>query len=75
MASPLAPRIKDKVIGPGKLKGVSKSPWERKVRKRSRKPEKSKRAKDAQKEMNGTKEPTSNVIQNLNDQIESLREE
>ena len=25
--------IKNKVIGPGKPKGVSKSPWERKVRK------------------------------------------
>ena len=34
MASLLSPRIKDKVIGPGKPKGVSKSQWERRVRKR-----------------------------------------
>ena len=40
-----------------------------------RMPKESKWAKDAQKEINGTKEPTSNVIQNPNDHIESLREE
>ena len=34
-----------------------------------------KRAKDAQEEINGTKEPTSNVIRSPNDHIESLREE
>jgi len=26
--------MRDKVIGPEKLKGVSKSPWERRIRKR-----------------------------------------
>ena len=40
-----------------------------------RKSKKSKWAKDAQEEINGTKEPTSNVIQSPNDHIESLREE
>ena len=40
-----------------------------------RKPEESKWAKDAQEEINRTKEPTSNVIQNPNDHIESLRKE
>ena len=49
--------MKDKVIGPGKSKGVSKSSWERRVRKR---PKESKWAKEAQGE-NGTKEPASNV--------------
>jgi len=28
--------MKDKVIGPGKPKGVSKSPWERRIRKRAK---------------------------------------
>ena len=51
--------MKDKVIGLGKPKGVSKSPWECKVRKRAKE---SKWAKDAQDEINGTKEPTSNVM-------------
>jgi len=37
--------MKDKVIGPGKPKGVSKSPWECRARKG---PKKSKWAKDAQ---------------------------
>ena len=64
--------MKDKVIGLGKPKGVSKSPWECKVRKRAKE---SKWAKDAQDEINGTKEPTSNVIQSPNDHIVSLREE
>ena len=36
MASPWAPRMKDKIIGPGKPKGVSKSPWEHRVRKRAK---------------------------------------
>ena len=45
--------MKDEVIGPGKLKRVSKSPWECKV---------GKWAKDAQEERNRTKEPTSNVM-------------
>ena len=45
--------MKDKVIGSVKPKGVSKSPWKHRIRKR---------AKDAQEEINGTKEPISNVI-------------
>ena len=45
--------MKDKVIGLGKPKGVSKNLWECRIRKR---------AKDAQEEINWTKEPTSNVI-------------
>ena len=45
--------MKDKVIGSRKLKGASKSPWERGIRKRT---------KDVQEEINGTKEPISNVI-------------
>ena len=45
--------MKDKAIRLRKPKGVSKSPWEYKIRKR---------AKDAQEEINWTKEPTSNVI-------------
>ena len=36
MASPWAPKMKDKVIRPEKPKGVSKSPWERKIRKRAK---------------------------------------
>ena len=43
--------MKDKVIGSGKLKGVSKSSWERRVRKRAKE---SKWAKDAHEEINGT---------------------
>ena len=34
MKSPWAPRVKDKVIQPGKPKRVSKNPWEHKTRKR-----------------------------------------
>ena len=45
--------MKDKAIRLRKPKGVSKNPWEYKIRKR---------AKDAQEEINWTKEPTSNVI-------------
>ena len=37
-----------------------------------RKPKESKWTKDVQEEINGTKEPTSNVIQSPNDHIESL---
>ena len=33
MESPWAPRMKDKVIGSGKPKRVSKSPWECRIRK------------------------------------------
>ena len=40
-----------------------------------RKYKESKWAKDAQEEINETKEPTSNVIQSPNDHIKSLREE
>ena len=40
-----------------------------------RKYKESKWAKDAQEEINETKEPTSNVIQNPNDHIKSLKEE
>ena len=61
---PMSP--KDEVISPKKLKGVSKNPWECRVKKM---------AKDTQKEINGTKEPTSNVRQSPNDHIESLRGE
>ena len=53
MGSPWAPRMKDKVIRPGKPKRVSKSPWECRTRKW---------AKDAQGERNGPKEPISNVM-------------
>ena len=45
------------------------------LEKGSRKPKESKWAKDAQKEINWTKEPISNVIQSPDDHIESLREE
>ena len=46
-----------------------------KLRKGPRKPKESKWAKDAQEEINGTKKPTSNVIQSPNDHFESLRKE
>ena len=36
MESPWAPRMKDKVIRPRKLKGVSKSPWECRANKRAK---------------------------------------
>ena len=52
--------MRDKVIGPRKPKGVSKSTWECRVRKRAKRPKESKWAKDVQKE-NGTQEPVSNV--------------
>ena len=45
--------MKNKVIGIGKPKRVSKSPWECIIRKW---------VKDAQEERNETKEPTSNVM-------------
>ena len=54
MEDPLVSKMKYKVIGPGKVKRVSKGPWERRIGKWSRKP------KDAQ-EGNGTHEPTNNV--------------
>ena len=67
--------MKEKVIGSGKPKRVSKSSWECRIRKW---------AEDSQEERNGTKEPTSNVMDQespkwheykSNDHIESLREE
>ena len=45
--------MKDKVIGPKNPKRVSKTSWECRIRKW---------AKEAQEEINGTKEPTSNVM-------------
>ena len=53
MEDPSAPRMRYKVIGPGKPKKVSKGPWESMIEKRPRKSKKSKWAKDAQ-EGNGT---------------------
>ena len=38
MEDPLAPRMKYKVIGLGKLKRVSKGPWESRIGKGLRKP-------------------------------------
>ena len=67
--------MKDKVIGSGKPKGVSKSPWERRIRKR---------AEDAQGKKMGQGCPRGNkwdtgackqCNKNPNDHIESLREE
>ena len=51
--------MRDKVIGPGKLKEFSKSPWECKVKKMHKE---SKWARDAQGKTNGTQELTSDVI-------------
>jgi len=56
-------------------KGVSKTHGNVELGKWPRKPKESKWAKDAYEEINGTKEPTSKVIQSPNDHIESLREE
>ena len=39
MSSPWAPRMKDNVIGPGKPKELTKSPWECKVKKRAKEAE------------------------------------
>ena len=60
MEDPSDPRMKYKVIGPGKLKRVSKGPWESKIRKGPRKPKESKWAKDAQ-EGNGTQKLANSV--------------
>ena len=54
--------MRNKIIEPGKLKRVSKSPWVWKIRNQPRMPKESKWAKDAQEERNGTKEPTSNEM-------------
>ena len=53
MESPRAPRMKDKAIGLGKPKRVSKNPWECRIRKW---------VEVAQGERNGSNEPTSNVM-------------
>ena len=55
-----APRMKYKVIRPGKPKRVSKVPWEIRIGKGPRKPKENKWAKDAQ-EGNETLEPANNV--------------
>ena len=60
MENPLAPRMRYKVIGPGKFKRVSKGSWESRIGKGPRKPKESKWAKDAQ-EGNGTQELANNV--------------
>ena len=62
-------------MGQGGPKELVKTYGNAKLRKWPRKPKKSKWVKDAQKKINGTKEPTSNVIQSLNDHFESLKEE
>ena len=36
MESPWGPRMKDKLIGPGKPKKGSKSPWESRIRKKAK---------------------------------------
>ena len=55
--------IKNKVIGPGKPKGVSKSPWERKIRKNGRRyPRKANGPRMPKRKINGTYELASNVI-------------
>ena len=55
-----APRMRYKVIRPGKPKRVSKGPWESKIGKGPRKPKESKWAKDAR-EGNGMQEPINSV--------------
>ena len=60
MENPLAPRMKYKVIGPGKPKRVSEGPRESRIGKAPWKPKEIKWAKDAQKE-NGTQEPANSV--------------
>ena len=60
MEEPSVPRMKYKVIGPGKPKRVSKGPWENKIGKGPRKPKEVKWAKDAQEE-NGTQKLVSSV--------------
>ena len=65
MESSWALRMNDKVIGPEKLKRISKNSWERKLENGWGIPKESNWAKDAQEEMNGTKEPLSNIIRKL----------
>jgi len=62
-------------LGQGSPKKLVKVHENAKLEKWPRKPKESKWAKDAREEINGTKEPTSNVIQSPNDHIELLREE
>ena len=62
-------------MGQGSPKELVKTHGNTKLRKGPRKPKESKWAKDAQEEINGTKKPTSNVIQSPNDHFESLRKE
>ena len=51
MEDPSVPRMKYKVIGLGKLKTISKGPWESRIGKGLRKPKESKWTKDAQEGM------------------------
>ena len=60
MDDPSAPRMKYKVIRPGKPKRVSKGPWESRIGNGRRKPKESRWAKDAQEE-NGTQELANSV--------------
>ena len=60
MKDPSVPRMKYKVIGPGKPKRVSKGSRENRIGKGTRKPKEVKWAKDAQEE-NGTQERASSV--------------
>ena len=54
------PRMRYKVIEPGKPKKISKGPWESRIRKGLRKLKERKWAKDAQ-VGNGTQEPANSV--------------
>ena len=54
--------MKNKVIGIGKTKRVSKSPWECVIRKWVKDVQGKQMVKDAQEERIETKEPTSNVM-------------
>ena len=65
----------DNAIGLGKSKGVSKIPWEHRVRKRAKEAQGKQMGQGCLREKNGTKEHTSNVMQSPNDHVESLREE
>ena len=54
--------MKDKVIGQGSPKELIKTYGNAELENGPRMPKESKQAKDAQKEINGTKDPTSNVM-------------
>ena len=62
-------------MGQGSPKELVKAHGNAELGKGPKNPKESKLAKNAQEEINGTKELTSNVIQSPNDHIESLREE